>query len=143
MQGGGGGWPVKPLVKRPGGFTYVRPRLKGAGKRIPDCMAYSLFPLGVVSDPKPCRPSPPPSSRGGGGGMVRADPSHSLSGTRWGGGMGCQWRRDGWSGDGLAVEKGREGEMGCQERRDGRGRWAVRREGTGGGDQGAALCKCC
>jgi hypothetical protein len=60
----------------------VTPRLEGAGERIPECMVYPLFPRGVVSGPKPCCPSPPLLAQGGGGGMVRTDPSHSLSGTR-------------------------------------------------------------
>jgi hypothetical protein len=56
-------WPIKPLVKRSGRLTYVRPGYR-VTKRISNIMAYPLFPRSRGSDRVP-----PP--QGGGGGEER------------------------------------------------------------------------
>jgi hypothetical protein len=82
-------WSVKPLVKRPGGFTYVRPRLKRAEKEYRKLYGVPSVPAwGHLRNPN--HAAPLPSGGGGRGRMVRTDPSHSLSGTAvlpWGVGI--------------------------------------------------------
>ncbi len=55
-------WSVKPLVKQPDGFTYVRPRLKRA-ERIPKLYGVPFVPSWVSWEPPP--PTHPPPLAGG------------------------------------------------------------------------------
>ncbi len=72
-------WPVKPLVKRPGGLHMWGLGFRGPVKEHRNVWRSLCSRVG--SSPTQTMPPSPPPSRGGGGGMVRADPSHSLSGT--------------------------------------------------------------
>ncbi len=65
---------LKPLVKRSGGLTYVRPGF-GLTERISNTVAYPLFLRGSASAP------PPPRGEGGRHGWGRPQP-HSFSGAR-------------------------------------------------------------
>ena len=68
---------VKPLAKRPGGLTYVRPRYRGWRDRMTDDVAYPLFQRGSAGNP------PPPPGGGGGRehGCSRPSP-HSIGEAR-------------------------------------------------------------